>query len=137
MGSEIIPLILIPVTAGILLIVAFGTPDTSPVLGDISTISNLITATSSRQQCINIYSQCDNNGCNNILNFPCGDLFYILLIIATVIGVPFLAIVLPALLMVPLTSINFAGQTYGFIDFWFAFTPMWAMFGLGASRMIW
>lgn len=140
MGSEFLILVFVPLTIMILLTLIFGTVSTSAVISDVNVINGTVSNVASRENCEDVYSQCSNTDCNllNILgNFPCGDTFYVLLIIGSVLALPFLIIALPALIMIPLFSISALGYTYSLSDFWWLYAPMWSMFGFGILKVIW
>jgi len=157
LGSEIIVLLLVPITAMVLITMMFGTHDNSPVIQDIDLITGLLGASADRDICIADHPECSNVGCSlivwesgevNIFGIDfgdiaiphfqlCGDLFYTLLIIVTVLSVPFLSVGIPILLMLPVLNISMFGYTYDLADFWFIYAPMWGMTTLGVSKIIW
>jgi hypothetical protein len=157
MGSEMWLFIMIPVLVMIVFTLMFGSVDATSNGGvsignntlvgqDISLLTTLLGSASDRGTCESNFSQCSNTDCfivdpdgvfGSANGFPCGDTFYVVLVIGTIISTPVLAIAVPVLIMVPPLTIQFFNQSYDLKDFWFIYAPLWGMFGLGISRIIW
>jgi len=139
-------LIFIPITISVILTLIFSTIGNVPIVNAISTMSDIASVAFDRASCEEAFSECSNVDCS-FFNFDiltggsfrlCGDTFYILNMIGSVIALFGIGIAMPFLLMIPPISIELFGQTIDMLkDFWFVYSPIWAMFGIGILGVFW